>query len=98
MPDVSGFVNEFKEVLGLVTALIVAIGGSAIYKARKEVGAQEGPSAAAQLQSAIERQTAAVDRQTEQFKENNRMFHSILKEAEKISSGITELRLDLRGK
>lgn len=98
MPDTGMSAEDFAKIIGAVALLITAIGGMAIWRGRSEVKEQDGPSAAAQLKSAVDANTEAVRKQTDQFVENNRLFQSVLKEAEQIRTGITDLRLDLRGK
>lgn len=85
-------------VIGAVATLITAIGGMAIWRGRSEAKQLEGPSAIAALMAVIDKNTAAINGQTEQFKDNNRLFVAVLKEAEQIRSGLTEMRIDMRGR
>jgi hypothetical protein len=62
MPIDANFAEQLGLVIGGLASLIVAIGGVAVVRGRKETSEGEGPSQLAVLKKATDENTAAINR------------------------------------
>jgi hypothetical protein len=77
--------------LGVVVAVMVYLWRETIMAAIKP-GDRTSPN---EMVKAISKLTEAVEAQTEQFEDNNRMFRGISAEATSIRQTLTDIRIDL---
>lgn len=69
--------EQFGVVLGAVASFLVALGGTAIWRGRKETKAGEGPSQLAVLKQSLDRMVVATEKNTEQMARNLEHFEAV---------------------
>lgn len=83
--------EQFGVVLGAVASFVIALGGAAIWRGRKETNKGEGPSQVAVLKQALDRVADATEKNTSQMEQNLDHFAAVRMDAREVARAAREI-------